>query len=135
LSTVFRKNNEDPSYNAVQSILSDSLGITKRFHKSGIAAIVFPIIVVDGNLFQSRLTDAGELTVEEADELTLLWKCPAVGQQHTIINIVNFKHLAELVRRCNELADALFAINPEQRASILGRSGNEIKSDHPSLDF
>jgi hypothetical protein len=127
--------NKDYAYSSATSVMAASKAIAKRFHKSPIAAIVFPVIVVDGFLFQSHLTETGEMELNQVYEAVLLWKNQATEHPNAIINVINSTILQQFVTRCQETADAIFSIDNERLGVILGKPGGDIKADHPSIDF
>lgn len=137
MTTAFRNANDhkDYAYSAAASVVDASTAIAKRFHKSQIAAIVFPVIIVEGYIYQSHLSEVGEMELNQVDESVLLWKNRAVGHPNTIINVINKAMLDQFVNRCRETADALFGIDKEQLGVVLGRPSGNIKSDDPSIDF
>jgi hypothetical protein len=137
MATAFRHVNEnkDYAYSAAASVMAASTALASRFHKSQIAAIVFPVIVVEGYLFQSYLSDPGEMELNQIDESVLLWRNQETGHPNTIINVVNKSMLQQFVTSCQVTADALFGIDKERLGVILGRPAGNIQADDPSLDF
>jgi hypothetical protein len=49
--------------------------------------VVFPVIVMDGRLFQTSLNSASEVIVSETDCATVLWRNPLADLPHTIIHV------------------------------------------------
>ena len=135
MTTAFANENKDYAFSSTASVIAASKAIAKRFHKSQIAAIVFPVIIVDGHLFQSHLSEAGEMELVQVDEAILLWKNQTSGHPNTIINVINRRILEKFVSRCQETADALFGIDQAHLGRILGRPIGDIQADDPSIDF
>lgn len=137
MTTAFRTGNEnkDYAYSATTSVMSASTAMARRFHNSVIAAVIFPVIIVDGYLFQSHLSEAGEMELRQVDEAVLLWKYQSMEHPNAIINVVKKPLLKEFVDRCQKTADALFSIDKEQLGRILGRPTGDISSDDPRIDF
>lgn len=81
--------------------------------RGDIAEIVFPLIVVSGNLFEAYLDESGELAVETIYSGTLVWRKPVVGVPFTIISVVAESHLAELLRDTREDVNRLLAFGKQ----------------------
>jgi hypothetical protein len=137
ITTAFRHapDGKDYAYSSTASVMAASTAIAKRFDKSPIAAIVFPVVIVQGHIFQSHLSEAGTMEVYQVDETVLLWQYHATRHPNAIISIVNRCILDQFVNRCHETAEALFAIDKEHLGRILGRPRGDIPADDPSLDF
>ncbi|WP_456290035.1 hypothetical protein M1D70_12890 [Paenibacillus sp. AK002] len=50
--------------------------------------ISFPILVIDGRLFETYLNDSNEMSVNEVSQGILLWRNPVIGMPHTVINVI-----------------------------------------------
>jgi hypothetical protein len=97
---------QDHFYSAVQSIVSKSLASvadddeTLKSNKlPGEAAIAFPMIVIEGELFEAFL-DAGkeELQINPADSIRLHWRgADAPEQWISTIDIVRYSHLTSFL--------------------------------------
>ncbi len=137
MTTAFRNGHDskDNAYSSIESVVGASTAIAKRFQKSPIAAVIFPVIVFDGHLFQSHLSETGEMELTQLDEAVLLWRNQATGHPNTIINVVDRRMLQQFVKRCRETADALFGIDKNKLGAILGQPTSDIHADDPSLDF
>jgi hypothetical protein len=62
-----------------------------------IAVVAFPVVIIDGSLFEYFIDHAGETHVEAVSRLKLIWRNPLVGRGHTLVDIVTKKCLSEFV--------------------------------------
>lgn len=69
------------------------------------AEIVFPVIVVDGILFEYFLTATSERVLSEIGAGILVWRNPVVGVPHTIIHVVTRDALQDFIARASETAN------------------------------
>jgi len=99
LTQAFTTGN-DVAYNACVSLSKATRGL---FHDdqgrsdSKYIDIAFPLVVVDGYLFESFLNDEGNLEVLQIESGLLVWRNDLVGQPHTLIHIVAKTGLISLV--------------------------------------
>lgn len=88
--------------------------ISSFFGRTDIIKVVFPVVVVDGKLFESYLDETGKIHVAEVTEATLVWRNPAAASIHSIIRISTLPFLSQLVAEALSTATALLA---EQKAA------------------
>lgn len=72
-----------------------------------ICEISFPVVVIDGLLFECYLNQAGEVETEPISSGTLLWRSPVVKMPHTIVHIVTLPAINEFVKGATETARKL----------------------------
>lgn len=90
LTQAFTSGN-DVAYNSCISVSKATRAISKSFDEikgSKYANICFPVIVIDGRLFESFLDENNEMKVSEINEGTLLWRNPIIGMPHTVIKVI-----------------------------------------------
>lgn len=102
----------DVPYTAVISAAKASLAEAKDANRwsrtvGPACEIVFPVVVIDGLLFECYLKEAGEVVVEEIEAGTLVWRSPVVGMPHTIVQVVTLPAIGNFVREAFETSYAL----------------------------
>jgi hypothetical protein len=105
---------QDTPYTACMGVakcaVAEVLAADKASRTQGpLLKIVFPVVVMDGKLFECYLTEDGAITVLEIERGILVWRNPIVRVPHTIIDIVTVTGLPSLVRDANEAAVRLLA--------------------------
>ncbi|MGD0995952.1 MAG: hypothetical protein ABR909_10580 [Candidatus Bathyarchaeia archaeon] len=83
----------DVPYGAIMGAIKAAVAEVKAIDKSPtfsrrICLVSFPVVILDGSLYECYLNKDGEVIVEEAEIGTLLWRNPVVGMPHSIVNIV-----------------------------------------------
>ncbi len=73
----------------------------------GLCEIVFPLVVLDGRLFEAFLAEDGSAETRETASGTLVWRQQIVGMPHTIVAITTLADLDTFLRQAVETADAL----------------------------
>lgn len=100
-------NQGDLVYSTLQSVMSACYSKKKHYdayHTDaeshlGLAVAIFPIIVINGELFESYYSEStGEIELEEKDMIRLHWKGSEAWQFHSTIDIVTIKHLPAYVQ-------------------------------------
>lgn len=92
---------------AVAQALAADEAMTRT--KTNIIEVVFPVVLLDGRLFEAYLNGAGELNVAEVESGVLVWRKSAGSAGNTIIRIVTRKALEALVQEAMTTASALLA--------------------------
>lgn len=107
---------QDLVYSALQSVTSLSTLVVRRYAEGhrrasqalAFAAVAFPVVVVDGELFESYLDpQTGDLVVKEANQLRLHWKGSEAWPLHATIDIVRFSALGQFAERRSKDGQAL----------------------------
>jgi len=93
----------------------------QRLQRRAIAEIVIPIIVIEGKLFESYLTEEGETVVTEIKSSTLLWRNRLTNAAHTIIKITTEDEFPNIVRDISEGITYLFAMETELKEGCVTR--------------
>jgi hypothetical protein len=86
---------------------------------SNICSVVFPIVVVEGKLFEVFLDDDSNVVVDDIDNSTLLWRNPLVGMPHTIVNIVSSSSFEQFSHDALASIDGIFDISEKQLAESI----------------
>jgi hypothetical protein len=68
--------------------------------------IVFPVIVVDTNLFECYLDDTNQMVVNEIEYCSLVWSNPKAGYSSFVIFVFTKPALPKLVDYMSEVSDA-----------------------------
>lgn len=83
----------DVAYVAAMSVSKAAGGQIRSANKHSsighpMCLLVFPVIVVDGQLVEAYLRDDGEMTVAAIDSGVLIWRNPVMHNLHNIITII-----------------------------------------------
>ncbi len=90
------------------------------------AILALPMVVTEARLFNCCLDEnnQNQLNVEEATSGDLLWRNPIAGLPHTIIKIVNTRHLEPFIKRAAHDAETLMSTT----SSELNESADWLRS-------
>ncbi len=111
---------QDIPYKAVMSATKASLDIINQFDEMEAKptafldgqfwCIAFPVVVIDGKLFECLADEDGELHVVEVESSALLWK--GTGRSHlpTLVQVVTKRALAQFVEQVNEATQVLIDV-------------------------
>lgn len=97
--------NDDKAYAALNSVCKAALAQVKHLSSRGITPFVWPIIVVNANLFESYLDSDGELQVDEIEKGLLIWKNPLLGK-NSFVQIYTKKAFFEEAKIINSEANS-----------------------------
>lgn len=90
LTQAFTSGN-DVAYNSCISVSKATRAIViqaDQIRNERYVNISFPILVIDGRLFETYLNDSNEMSVNEVSQGILLWRNPVIGMPHTVINVI-----------------------------------------------
>ena len=98
------------------------------------AEIIFPVIVIDGGLFEYFLTPDSTPLLREVRAGVLAWRNPATRMPHTFVHIVTRTALKEFVERADE--DSLYLLTQCDEevgriADALAIQGSQITPPRP----
>lgn len=96
-----------------------------------LCSFLFPIVVVDGLLFEVYLDREGAVAVEAADKGTLLWRNRVVRMPHTIVTIGSISSFEGIVNQAYDSAGRLFNLLEGDLAGDLVTATERLGS--PSL--
>lgn len=128
---------KDVCYSAVTSVSKAALATVAKLderkeaekkeirilrRRSNICSVVFPIVVVEGKLFEVFLDDDANVVVDDIDKGTLLWRNPMVGMPHTIVNIVSSSSFEQFSHEALASIDEYFDISEKQLTESIGRA-------------
>jgi hypothetical protein len=130
-----KSKNGDIAYDSVRAISASSMSICSVLKKSPIAAVVFPLIVFDGNLFDCKLKEKNELVANEIEYATLIWNNPTNEKPRSLIHISTLSAHKQIVKLATETKDAFFGLDATKACSALGQPSGKIKADDLRLDF
>ena len=82
-------------------------------HQGSLFDIIFPVVVIEGKLFECYLNDDNRPVVEEMKSGVLVWRNPVVGMPHTIINILTLDGLSSFLQDASKSIDILFSRSSE----------------------
>lgn len=69
--------------------------------------IIFPVIVVDGKLYEYYLSESCEPVIAEVKQGVLVWRNRVVGMPHTIIHVVSLEGFNDFVSQVEATAEAI----------------------------
>jgi hypothetical protein len=111
---------QDTPYKAVMSAFKASLDRIKQFSEvetePGVLAeqrlmcIVFPVVVIDGRLFEYSVGEAGKWHIVEVESSALYWKGMGRSYSSTLVHVVTRPGLAEFIQQANEATGVLIEI-------------------------
>lgn len=105
-----KDNIKDYCYEAMTSVSKASYYHAIYFDKypgSRVCEIVFPLIVVDCDMYSAKLVD-DEVVVREISHGSIIWRNPIFQLPHTIIDIVNYSYLSKYVEDAKNATDSFF---------------------------
>jgi len=99
---------EDRAYEAMMGAAkAAAASVQKSASWHGLCEIAFPLVVLDGRLFEAFLVGDGSTETRETASGTLVWRQQIVGMPHTIIAITTLANLDAFLGQAVETADAL----------------------------
>lgn len=104
---------KDVPYTAIMSAIKYSVAHENKITsiqkgiKPNLHALLFPIVVIEGRLFESFLDYNGNMKVTEIDHANLYWRNPVAGQPYSIVRISTLKDLSNLVSAVEMVARTL----------------------------
>jgi hypothetical protein len=125
----------DSAYYAISSVAAATVSLVRLLEDAPIAAIFFPLVLLDGHLFDCHLAQDGKPEVTEVDGGVLVWRKPAADMPRTIIHVVTSGALDRLVEEADRTAHVLFHLNPELVDRALGKPSARLEPDDPMIDF
>jgi hypothetical protein len=129
------KEGKDRAYHAISSVSSATKALIELLNRAPLAAIFFPVVVLDGRLFDCHLDHAGNVEVVEASSAVLLWRNPIVRAPTTAIWMVTLKDLERLTSSAEDTAIELFRLDASKVAQALGRPTGTVERSDPTVDF
>lgn len=113
---------KDVCYSAVTSVSKAALATIaeldgrkeKMKYIKNICSILFPVVVVEGKLFEAFLDKDVDVVVKDIETGTLLWRNPVVGMPHTIINIVSESFFERFLDSILASFESLFELSENQ---------------------
>ena len=82
----------------------------------------FPVVALDGRMFQCVLGESGEISVSEISSATLLWRNPVVGMPHSVIHLLTAVAVETFAQKCERSA----AVFLEQCNALVSESWPEL---------
>lgn len=79
--------------------------------KTNTCSIMMPIVIVEGQLFETYLNAESEVIVENTDEGTLLWRNPMVGRPHTIVSVLSSNIFEGFADKASKSIDEYFELS------------------------
>lgn len=91
LKQAFSNESRDVAYTAMSGIGSASKARSLYWndhpHKDRIVEFIFPVIAIDGRLFECHLSEKEDIDVSEISSATLRWRNPITSVLHTLIDV------------------------------------------------
>jgi hypothetical protein len=121
---------KDVCYSAVTSVSKAALATIaeldgrkeKMKFMRNICSILFPVVVVEGKLFEAFLDKDVDVVVKDIETGTLLWRNPVVGNPHTIINIVSESFFERFSDNILASFESLFELSENQLSEHLTKA-------------
>lgn len=104
----------DWAYDALMGVTSAARGFADVAGERKVASIYFPLIVVEGRLFECYTDGPDSMNITEVRKGSLVWRNPVLTAVHSIINVVTPDGLEDFMDRAELTAAQLF----EQRHSL-----------------
>jgi len=99
----------DAAYEAVTKVCDASAALvsTPRTKVVLSSAVVFPVVVIEGKLFESSLDNSSSVTLKEVTRSTLYWKRPTAQSTRVPIDLVTSEGLADYVKQKHEQCELM----------------------------
>lgn len=111
---------QDIPYKAVMSATKASLDRINQFNEMEtkptasqehrLSCIAFPVVVIDGKLFECLANEDGELHVVEIESSGLFWKGMARSYSSTLVQVVTKPALPQFIEQVNEATQVLIDV-------------------------
>lgn len=88
--------------------------------------IIFPIVLIEGKLFECYLSEDNAPILNEIQEGVLVWRNPVMQMPHTIIHILTLDSLPNFLSQANETIDLLFS--REKEIASMSIKAQELRS-------
>jgi hypothetical protein len=102
----------DVAYSACLSVSNAARGIANRWQR--LASIVFPVLVIDGRLFEAYLDEKNELTVGELSRGRLVWHNRLGRPGYTVIELITKPLLESYAGEAFNSFSSMFSLFLEQ---------------------
>jgi hypothetical protein len=102
VTQAFRKGENDSAYGACIAVSKAARAWadkTDSRRRTRIAEIVLPVVVIESQLFDARLSTSGDISLSEKTAGLLVWRNPVAGLPYTIIHIVTRKTFGGFARK------------------------------------
>lgn len=109
----------------------DKKKILPFFRPIVICALLFPVVVVEGQLFEVFLNDSTNMEINNLDNGTLIWRNPIIGMPHTIINIVTYSGFNDFSNNISLSISELFRLSGSTLSEHMMRA--IARENKPSL--
>jgi hypothetical protein len=112
MAVAFAKG-EDPAYKAVLSTLKASINQNKSQADAGYSRslrFVFPVIVLDGNLFETYLDAGGKIVIQEIEEGIVTYYRDIAGFPACSVRVVTASRLSSFCHDAMEAANQIKAL-------------------------
>lgn len=75
-----------------------------------ICSIALPVVIVEGELFETYLDEGSSVIVNEVNRGTLVWRNQVVGRPHTIVDIISSSNIDEYAMKVYAEITELFEL-------------------------
>jgi hypothetical protein len=99
---------QDRAYEGLMAVTTATRCLAQSMKAAGTTGVFFPVLVLDGRLFECFLRD-DEIAVAEVEQSALVWRNPTLRVPHSIIHIATTSGLPSLIEEASVTADALLA--------------------------
>ncbi len=119
------ESSSDKSYQALMAVTNAAAGLARGLEGSVVTAVYFPLVVIDGPLFEVHLGESNQIIVERVEGASLIWRNPGLGTPHTIVHIATLAGLEDLAASARETADILLKQSAILAAAVGRPSGRQ----------
>ncbi len=115
---AFKDNNSDDAFKAVAGAMAASIARKKRWmdYTTGALVFIFPVVVVDNDLFECKLTPSGEIEITEIDEAKIYLPMHYGDEIGTCVHVVSSKRLNDFCKSAKQaITDLERLCEPEAR--------------------
>lgn len=95
-----------------------------------VCTILFPVVVVEGRLFEVYLDDKSKTIINETKNGVLLWRNSLVGMPHTIINIVTSADFDNFVKGALTSINIIFNLSDEEICGFMKNAVERASRTH-----
>jgi hypothetical protein len=109
---------EDRAFQAVSSVAAATRSLATSMNRTRVAEVLFPVVVIDGYLFECFLDETQKPVVRETQNAVLLWRNQVVLEPHTIIHVTTLSGFEALLDGAVAAADAFLHQDEIVRAAL-----------------
>lgn len=98
----------DRAYEALMGVTSAARGLASSLKDTGTTAVYFPVLVLEGRLFEASLNRDNTVDTREVDRSVVVWRRAHGPTPFRIVDVVNPRGLEKFIDLAEVTSDALF---------------------------